>query len=96
MENHEYLLMSNKGTAIYYITGFVAGLTLLLLIFMVTQKTYPNNLAGIVFILLLISMGICIYTFDFYQIDPRFERDPSALAGAFLLAYSFVSYFFIK
>jgi len=96
MENHEYLLMSTKGTAIYYITGFVAGLTLLLLMIMFIQKNYPNNLAGIVFILLIISMSICLFTFDLYQIDPRFEKDPSSLAAAFLITYSFVSYFFTK
>ena len=96
-ENEEFLDRSNYGKAIFGITTAVAagtGLVILSMIF--NQYKYPNDLAGIVFILLLISMGITLFNFDLREIDPRFERDPSSLSAAFLIAYSFVSYFFIR
>ena len=61
-----------------------------------SKKEYPSSWAGIVFILLLISMGMCLFTRDFRELDANFEKDPSRLAAAFLLSYTFVSYFFVK
>lgn len=96
LDNYEYLVRTEKGTAIYYLTGFVAGCTLIAIALYYIQNKYPSSLFGIVFVLLLISMGICLFTFDVKQIDPRFEQDPSSLAISFLLAYSFVSYFIVR
>ena len=96
-ENEEYLDRSNYGKAVFGLsTAVTVGSGLVILSMMANNYNYPNNLAGIVFILLLISMGICLFNFDLKEIDPRFEKDPSSLSAAFLIAYSFVSYFFIK
>lgn len=96
LDNYDYLVRTEKGTAVYYLTGFVAGCTLIAIMLYYLQNKYPSSLFGIVFVLLLISMGICLFTFDVKQIDPRFEQDPSSLAVSFLLAYSFVSYFIVR
>lgn len=96
-ENEEYLTRSDYGSALYGISiAVAAGTSLVIASMILNNYHYPNNLTGIVFILLLISMGICLFNFDLREIDHRFERDPSSLSAAFLIAYSFVSYFFIR
>ena len=99
LDNEEQLtkLNSVSGEAIFYLTLLVSIGTSLILIYMTfTKKDYPSSWGGIVFILLLISMGICLFTRDIKELDRKFEKDPSSLAVAFLLTYTFVSYFFIK
>ena len=99
LDNEEQLtkLNSSSGELIFYLTLLVSIGTSLVLIYMTFNKNdYPSSWAGIVFVLLLISMGVCLFTRDFRELDPRFEKDPSSLAGAFLLAYTFVSYFFVR
>lgn len=100
LDNEEHLnstYSSNYGKVIFYLTLLVSIGTSLILFYMTfTKNEYPSSWAGIVFILLLISMGLCLFTFDRKELDPKFEKDPTSLAAAFLLSYTFVSYFFVK
>lgn len=99
LDNEEQLtqLNSTSGEVIFYLTLLVSiGTSLILCYMTLSKKEYPSSWAGIVFILLLISMGMCLFTRDFRELDANFEKDPSRLAAAFLLSYTFVSYFFVK
>ena len=93
-KNYEAMKITDIGEGAWWLT-VVAGIGFLMVFFalLTNRDTYPYSLAGLAFVILLSSMGIIIFNFDRNEIDKGFENDPTQLSYAFLLVYSFVSYF---
>ena len=87
---------TNEGLVIWYlalISAVCLGIVALFGYYQKAKGIYP--LLGLGYSLLLTSMTVLVYTFRTNEIDRGFPNDPVQITYAFLLLYSFVSFFLI-
>ena len=93
-KNYDAMKITNLGQSAWWLAVVSAsGFFLAILSILSNKDRYPYSLTGLAFIVLLISMATVVYNFDKDEIAKGFENDPTQIAYAFLISYSFVSYF---
>lgn len=95
-ENYNYFMeVSTTGQAIAIVNNIVMGLVGFLILISLINPNSPQiyPLGGIIFILFLINISLLVFSFDIREISPYFESDPIALSLAFLISYTFISYY---
>ena len=93
LDNWDKLSLDETGEAILYLTILVSAGLFIMLVSVLFKYEYPYSLGGIIFILLLISIGLVIFSYQTNELHTEYTKDPVRLGITFLLVYSFVSYF---
>jgi len=96
MMNYNFMTKTNQGSISWYFALLSAVSLFIVATFgmlYTTKNFYP--LLGLSFTLVLISIGLTVFSFQTNEIDRGFENDPVQLGYIFLILYSFVSFFIV-